>query len=254
MLPSRGRRARTRTRWRERWSNWYRRSGLPPLKGKSGSAWPGRSCLYRLAGDEDRNVRVGEPGDEIFDAPDLLAVSDELLEVDPVLLEVPESRVLPADTDIVRGAPDREEDRVYVEGLGDEIVGSGLHRKDGVVHGAEGRYHDDDDRRVDPLQFRDEGDSVLLSQLEVKDTDVGMLRLRGSERFGTAARLRHLEALQRKEVPQEDPDIGFVIDDQNAKFHPAPPCVFFGRTTVIVVPFPGFEKAWIVPPCASTIR
>ncbi len=87
-----------------------------------------------LAEDEHRGTRGRHLESEVLDVQHDLALTDKLGEHARGLHHFEEASVLPRELDPLQNLLDHHIEPVQVDRLGQEVVGSGLHRPDSVVY------------------------------------------------------------------------------------------------------------------------
>ena len=103
---------------------------------------------------------------------------------------------------------------VGVDGLGEKVGGSLLHRRHRVLNAPVGGHHDDRDLRVKLFRGAKDAETVALRQPEVGQHD--RWTIRSKRRHGTRLvhRLGHNVILAFEGVTQHRPDRVLVLDDE----------------------------------------
>jgi hypothetical protein len=201
-----------------------------------------------LAGDEHRCVGIDDLLHDLSEGDHRRAGADQIVEAARLIERAREELDLSAERSMLRGARHRERERIDLERLGDEVIGSRADRSDRGLETAEGG--DDDDRKIlasgdDPLT---QLESVHRAHVEIGDHAVERLRLRQGEGVGGRHTRHAVEALLAQTAHDQIAHRGVVVDDEHAPAHAAA-----GRKMKKLVPRPTSLSTVMRPPCSSTM-
>jgi hypothetical protein len=110
-------------------------------------------------------------------------------------------------------ALDDDRDLVDVEGLGEVVVGAGLHGGDREALRAVRREQDDGQRGVACVDGGDELEPAHARHLEVGEHDLGVVE--AGQRFGAGARGDHRVPAIDEHLAEREQDAGLVVDEQD---------------------------------------
>ena len=169
-----------------------------------------------LAGDQDGRVGPRHLADELEDLQHRPRAAHDPLAVGGALAELQaEGGDLVAHVGVLEDPLQRGEQVVHLERLRDVVVGAVLHGLDGAGAAAEGGHHDDFEVGILALQLPEDGEPVLVGQLDVHHHEVGHLLGDGRDALGPGRGVLRLVPGILQQVCQEIPDLGLVIDDED---------------------------------------
>ena len=120
------------------------------------------------------------------------------------------------------GPDDRQQPRV-VPGLLDEVARAAPHRFDRDLDAAPRRHHDHRQRRIDPLDARQQVQAFFAGRrvarvVQVDQRDVELARLHRREHAGGRGRGLEREPLGLEQQPERLEHVRLIVGDQHARF------------------------------------
>ncbi len=168
-----------------------------------------------LAGDEHRRLRGRHLLNERVDLLHPRRLSHQDVEALPVVERFFQRAVLVDESALLHAVRNDHPHFVVLEGLGDVVEGTALHRFDRRLHGGEGGDHDHHQLGIRSLESIEHVDAGTIGKHHVHDRDVDRLPARDLEPVLSRARELHPVAFLSEERLQYLPHHLFVIDDEN---------------------------------------